>query len=167
MLARKHSHWSCLISPCDGRCAHPAAGRFTMHRCMRLAVGWLLISAITGGDARAQWGFDGWGWGGWGMVGSPESAALQGAGFFAMGAGVYNLNAEQRTGMAARTVMRWNDYGAQIPHEPARLYEARRDARLARTRSLYDARQQQLRDNPSRSDVENGNALNVAVEDLS
>src|SRR5262249_1824824 len=61
----------------------------------------------------------------------------------------------------------WNDYGAQSTHEPPRLYEARRDARLARTRSLYDARQQQLRDNPSRSDVENGNALNVAVEDLS
>src|SRR5262249_7118676 len=61
----------------------------------------------------------------------------------------------------------WNDCVAQITHESARLYEARRDARLARTRSLYDARQQQLRDNPSRSDVENGNALNVAVEDLS
>ena len=46
-----------------------------MHRCMRFAAGWLLISAITGGEARAQWGFDGWGWGGWGMVASPESAA--------------------------------------------------------------------------------------------
>src|SRR5262249_37082286 len=82
-------------------------------------------------------------------------------------AGMYNLNTAQANAIDAQTAMKWNDYVAQITHESARLYEARRDARLARTRSLYDARQQQLRDNPGRSDVENGNALNVAVEDLS
>src|SRR5262249_9947364 len=167
MLARKHSHKFCPISPCDGRCSHPAAGRFTMHRCMRLAAGWLLISAITGGNARAQWGFDGWGWGGWGMVASPESAALQGAGFFAMGAGMYNLNTAQANAIDAQTAMKWNDYVAQITHESARIYAERRDQRLARNRALYDARQQQLRDNPGRREIENGDALNVAVEDLS
>jgi hypothetical protein len=134
---------------------------------MRLAVGGLLISAILGGDTRAQWGFDGWGWGGWGMVASPESAALQGAGQFAMGAGMYNLNTAQANNIDAQTAIKWNDYVAQIAHESARINAARTDARLARTRAAYDARQQELRENPSRRDIENGNALNVAVEDLS
>jgi hypothetical protein len=101
------------------------------------------------------------------MVASPESAALQGAGFYAMGAGMYNLNTAQANAIDAQTAMKWNDYVAQIAHESARIYAERRDQRLARNRALYDARQQQLRDNPGRVDVENGNALNVAVEDLS
>lgn len=140
-----------------------------MLRCMRLAVGLILISSLAGGDARAQWGweFGGWGWGGWGGVASPESAELHSAGFFAMGAGIYNLNTAQANAIDAQTAMKWNDYVAQITHESARLYAERRDQRLARNRALYNARQQQLRDNPGRVDVENGNALNVAVEDLS
>lgn len=140
-----------------------------MLRSMRLLVGFILISSVAGRDARAQWGWDfgGWGWGGWGMVASPESAALHGAGYFAMGAGMYNLNTAQANAIDVQTAMKWNDYMAQITHESARLAAARRDQRLARNRALYDARQQQLRDNPGRVDVENGNALNVAVEDLS
>jgi hypothetical protein len=84
-----------------------------------------------------------------------------------MGAGMYNLNTAQANYIDAQTAMKWNDYVAQITHESARIQAARTDARLARTRALYDARQQELRDNPSRRDIENGNALNVAVEDLS
>jgi hypothetical protein len=140
-----------------------------MLRCMRLAVGLMLISSVFGRQAHAQWGWDfgGWGWGGWGGVASPESAELHGAGFFAMGAGIYNLHTAQANAIDAQTAMMWNDYTAQIAHESARIYAARRDQRLARNRALYDARQQQLRDNPGRVDIENGNALNVAVEDLS
>src|SRR5262249_36814328 len=67
----------------------------------------------------------------------------------------------------AQTAMKWNDYVAQITHESARIAAARRDQQLARNRALYDARQQQLRDNPGRREIENGDALNVAVEDLS
>jgi hypothetical protein len=134
-----------------------------------MAVGLILISSVAGRDARAQWGweFGGWGWGGWGGVASPESAELHGAGYFAMGAGIYNLNTAKADYINAQTAMKWNDYVAQIAHESARIYAERRDQRLARNRALYDARQQQLRDNPGRVDVENGNALNVAVEDLS
>src|SRR5262249_49447839 len=140
-----------------------------MLRCFRLAVGLLLISSMTGRDARAQWGweFGGWGWGGWGGVASPESAELHGAGFYLMGAGMYNLNTAQAENINAQTAMKWNDYVAQITHESARLAATRRDQQLARNRALYDARQQQLRDNPGRREIENGDALNVAVEDLS
>ena len=140
-----------------------------MSRCIRLTVGLILISSMTGREARAQWGWGcgGWGWGGWGGVATPESAELQGAGFFAMGAGIYNLNTAQANAIDTETAMKWNDYVAQITHESARLYAGRRDQRLARNRTFYDARQRQLRENPGRREIESGDALNVAVEDLS
>jgi hypothetical protein len=84
-----------------------------------------------------------------------------------MGAGMFNLNTAQANNIDAQTAMKWNDYVAQITHESARLSAARVDRRLTRNRALYDARQQQLRDNPGRREIENGDALNVAVEDLS
>ncbi len=140
-----------------------------MLRCIRFALGLLLIASATGREARAQWGweFGGWGWGGWGGVASPESAELHGAGFYLMGAGQYNLNTAEADSINAQTAMKWNDYVAQITHESGRIHAARRDERLARTRALYDTRQQQLRENPGRREIENGDALNVAVEDLS
>jgi hypothetical protein len=138
-------------------------------RCMRLVIGLILISSVAGRDARAQWGWEygGWGWEGWGGVATPESAELHSAGIFAMGAGIYNLNTAKADKINAQTAIKWNDYVAQVTHESARIYAERRDQRLARNRALYDARQQRLRDNPGRVDVENGNALNLAVSDLS
>src|SRR5262249_50509188 len=61
----------------------------------------------------------------------------------------------------------WNDYVAQVTRESARLHAARIDQQLARNRSLYDARQKQLRDNPTQRDIDTGDALNAAVADLS
>ena len=84
-----------------------------------------------------------------------------------MGAGMYNLNTAQADSINAQTAMKWNDYVAQITHESARIHAARRDERLARNPALYDAHQQRLRENPGRLEIENGDALNVAVEDLS
>jgi hypothetical protein len=137
-----------------------------MLRCVRVALGLVLIVSMTGREAHAQWGFDGWGWMGWGAA-TPESAALQGAGQFAMGAGIYNLQTAQAESINADTAMRFNDYVADVTRESARIHAARRDQRLAKNRSLYNARQQQLRDNPSQRDVELGDALNAAVADLS
>jgi hypothetical protein len=126
----------------------------------------VLLFAATGRDARAQWGFDGWGWWGWGGE-TPEGAELRGAGQVAMGAGIYNLKTAMAESIDADTAMRFNDYVAQVTRESARIHAARMDQRLARNRSLYAARQKELRDNPSRRDVENGDALNAAVADLS
>jgi hypothetical protein len=67
----------------------------------------------------------------------------------------------------ADTAMKFNDYVAQVTRESARLHAARIDQRVARNRSLYDARQKQLRDNPTRRDIDTGDALNAAVADLS
>jgi hypothetical protein len=139
-----------------------------MRRCLPIAVGLGLILSITGRDARAQWGYGGWGWGGWAPgAATPASAALQGAGAFAMGAGVYNLDTAQARSINANTAMKYNDYVAQVTHESARLHAARVHQEFLKNQALYDAHQQRLRDNPGKVEIENGDALNVAVTDLS
>jgi hypothetical protein len=121
---------------------------------------------MTGRDARAQWGYGGWGWGGWGAT-TVGSAARQSAGYYAMGAGVYNLDTAQARSINADTAMRYNDYVAQVTHESARLHAARVHQEFLKDQGLYDAHQQRLRDNPGNVEIENGDALNVAVADLS
>jgi hypothetical protein len=126
-----------------------------------------MILSISGRDARAQWGFDGWGWGGWGWgVGTAESTELQGAGFYLMGAGMYNLNTAQANAIDAQTAMKWNDYVAQITHESARIHAMRVNSEFRKNQALYDARQRQLRENPGRVEIEDGSALNAALDDL-
>ncbi len=136
-----------------------------MLRCTKMAMGLIVILSMMDTEARAQWGFGGWGFDGWG-VGTPEGAALHGAADFAMGAGMYNLKTAQAMSIDADTAMRFNDYVAQITREEARTYWERVNQRGARNRELHDARQKQLRDSPTRRDIEMGDALNAAVADL-
>jgi hypothetical protein len=139
-----------------------------MLRCIRIAVGLGLLLSINGRDARAQWGYGGWGWGGWGPgAATPGSAALQGAGYYAMGAGVYNLDTAQARSINADTAMRYNNYVARVTRESARLHAARVHQEFLKDQSLYDAHKQRLRDNPGNVEIENGDALNLAVADLS
>ena len=139
-----------------------------MLRYTRYVLGLVLVASITGGEARAQRGFGGWGWCGWeGGVATPESAALEGAGSYAMGAGMYNLDTAQARSINADTAMRFNEYTAAVSDESARVYAARNNQQYARNRSAYEARRQQLRTNPERRDIESGEALNLAAEDLS
>jgi hypothetical protein len=137
-------------------------------RYSRWFMGFVVFASITGSDARAQWGYGGWGWGGWGGgVATPESAALEGAASYAMGAGMYNLNTAQARSINADTAMRFNEYTAAVSNESARVYAARNNQQYAKNRSAYEARRQQLRSEPTQRDVESGEALNLAVEDLS
>jgi hypothetical protein len=132
---------------------------------MLLALSVILL--MSGREARAQWGYGygGWGWGGWGAA-TPESAALQGAGQFAMGAGMYNLNTAQANNINAQTAMQWNDYVAQITHESARLHAMRVHSEFQKNQALYDAHQRRLRESPGKFEIENGDALNAALDDL-
>ena len=139
-----------------------------MTRYTRCVLGLVLVASMTSGEARAQWGYGGWGWCGWGGgVATPESAALEGAGSYAMGAGMYNLDTAQARSINADTAMRFNEYTAAVADESARVYAARNNQQYARNRSAYEARRQQLRTNPEKRDIESGDALNLAVEDLS
>jgi hypothetical protein len=137
-----------------------------MLRYLRLAVGLVLIVSLTGRDARAQWGYGGWGYGGWGAQ-TPGGAALQGAGQYAMGAGMYNLDTAKARSINTDTAIRWNQYVFESTMEAAQRHAARTNAAIAKNQSLYNQLQQQLRDNPDRRQIENGDALNAAVSDLS
>ncbi len=125
-----------------------------------------LVLSTAGHEARAQyWNYGGWGWGGWGAA-TPASAALQGAGYYAMGAGMYNLDTAQARNINAQTAMQWNDYVAQITHESARIHAMRVHNEFQRNQALYDAHQRNLRENPGKVEIENGDALNAALDDL-
>jgi hypothetical protein len=138
-----------------------------MIRRMSMFLGLCLIVSMSGREARAQWGygFGGWGWGGWGAA-SPESAALQGAGYYAMGAGMYNLDTAQAMAINAQTAMQWNDYVAQVTHESARIHAMRVHNEFQKNQKLYDEWKERLRNSPGRVEIEDGSALNIALDDL-
>lgn len=137
-----------------------------MNRHVGMILGLCLILTTSVREARAQyWNYGGWGWGGWGAA-TPQSAALQGAANYAMGAGMYNLNTAQARNINAQTAMMWNDYVAQITQENARIHAMRVHNEFAKNQSLYDAHQKRLRENPGKFEVENGDALNAALDDL-
>jgi hypothetical protein len=130
-----------------------------------MLLGLCLIVSMTGREASAQWGYGGWGWGGWGAA-TPESAALQGAGYYAMGAGMYNLNTAQANQINAQTASMWNDYVAQVTHESARIHAMRVHNEFQKNQKLYDQWKDRLRTSPGKVEIEDGSALNIALDDL-
>ena len=136
-----------------------------MLRCLRLSVGVILFLSLASRDACAQWGYGGWGWGGWGAH-SAVGDARAGAGMYAAGAGMYNLDTAQARSINADTVMKFNDYVAQAALESAYMYNARKDAQIRHNKAMYNSRQEKIRENPDRIDIEKGDALNAAVNDL-
>jgi hypothetical protein len=139
-----------------------------MLRFLKVAAGLWLACALTSHPARAQvaWSYGGWGWGGWGGQ-TPDSAYLNGLGRYAVGAGIYNYDTALANQINAQTATQLNDYIAQITHESAFIHHARVHQEFLRDKSLYDRHIQSLRDNPTPQQIENGDALNQAVRDLS
>jgi len=137
-----------------------------MLRFLKVAAGLLLACALTSHPARAQWCYGGWGWGGWGSQ-TPQSAYLNGLGKYAVGAGIYNYDTALANQLNAQTATQLNDYMAQIAHESAFIHHARTHQEFLRDKTLYDRHIQSLRDNPTPQQIENGDALNQAVRDLS
>ncbi len=85
---------------------------------------------------------------------------------YAMGAGVYNLDSAQARSINADTVMKFNDYVASSALESMYMYNSRKAANIQHNKAMYNERQQKIRDNPDRIDIEKGDALNAAVDDL-
>ena len=143
-----------------------------MHRRSRLAFGIVLLLAALSGQARAQWGYGyypygygGYGWGGWG--GTAQGDIARGLGYFNMGAGVYNVDTAIARSINLDTVIRWNQYVYLSQQEATREYFARRNAALAKDRNAYDALSKRIQENPTAHDIENGDALNAALDQLS
>ena len=135
-----------------------------MLRCIRFTLGLVLILSVSAGSVHAQ----GWGWGGWGGWGqTPEGAYAQGMGYYAQGLGSYNLNTAQARSINTDTFIRWNQYLYEAHLEATRRHTALVNADATKTKAAYNEYRKNLQDHPSPREVENGDALNAALDQLS
>lgn len=142
-----------------------------MRRCYKLL---LSAAAITlcAAPARAQFypgGFGPWGWDAWGHMGGSTVGGdiARGLGSFMAGAGVYEQQNAIATSINADTIMRWNQYIYMSQMEANRVNAVRDAARTKKSKKAYEDLQKRIRENPEKSDIESGSALNAIVEDLS
>ena len=123
------------------------------------------------GDARAQWGYPGgyggYGWGGWGGGGGTVQGSIaRGLGAYAAGAGYYNQQTAVANSINTDTVMRWNQYLYLSQMETNRRYHARLAERQLGNVNAHAEISKRLRDSPGASDIHNGDALNVALDEI-
>jgi len=119
------------------------------------------------GDTRAQYypgGYGGYGFGGWG--GTVQGSIASGLGYYAQGAGVYNLDTAQAASIDTDTVMRWNQFMFTSQLEANQREYARLAAVQKRDSASGTALYQRFRDNPTTGDIEHGDALNVILDQL-
>ena len=134
-----------------------------MFRLIRIALGLSLLLLISPGSVRAQ----GWGWemwGGWSQT--PEGALAQGMGHYYTGAGIFNEKTAIADSINLDTLIRWNDYMHQASLEAARRTVERRRENSANNRAQNNAILARIRDNPTARDIEMGDAINAAVDQL-
>ena len=135
-----------------------------MPRRFRFALGLVVILLFSAGTARAL----DWGWGGWGnWVDTPEGSLASGLGQYYTGAGIYNKMTAIGDSINADTMMRWNEYMYEASLEATRRTVARRRGNSERIRTARREILKNLQENPTASDIENGNALNAALTQLS
>ncbi len=84
-----------------------------------------------------------------------------------MGAGVYNYDTALANNINAQTAIMMNNAWAQAQREDNIMHEKRVQYDAQKVKTLYNQRQQELRDRPGKREIENGDALNLAVQDLS
>lgn len=141
-----------------------------MNRLSRLTISLVFaLSAVQGGMARAQWGFPGgfgaFCWGGWG-AGTAEGDIARGMGLYAQGLGFYEKQTAEARSIDTDTVMRWNNFIHESQMNSNRLREQRQVNARERNTRLTDERQKRLRDNPEPRDIERGDALNAALDEI-
>lgn len=140
-----------------------------MLRRFQLALALTVVLAASVGQAQAQigyyGGYGGYGWGGWGGE-TPQGSIARGLGFYNIGAGIYNKETAIADSINADTVMRWNQYvwlGQQEANKREYIRRARREQRDAAT---GDAIYKRLLESPSATDISNGDALNVILDQV-
>jgi hypothetical protein len=135
-----------------------------MLRWMRIPLGLVLILSLSGSAARAQ----GWGWGGWGGWGeTPQGSIARGYGALAEGVGYGNLANAQARSINEDTWQRWNQYLYLSNEEANRKYIAKKNFDSAKNKDSYDKIIKRLQESPTARDVDDGDALNAALDQLS
>jgi hypothetical protein len=137
-----------------------------MLRWTRIPLGLVLILSVTGGTAHAQYG---WGWGGWGGWGgeTPQGSIARGLGALYSGAGMYNEQTAIARSINEDTWQRWNQYLYLSNEEATRKYLAKKNYDIQNNKNAYNSIVKRLQDNPTAKDVDDGDALNAALDQLS
>ena len=138
-----------------------------MFRGTRLMLLVLAFASTSGGVARSQYyypngyGSGGYGFGGW--TGSVEGSVLRGMGAYAEGEGVYNYDTAKADAINTDSAVRLNQYLYNSDLEARRRYRTHQQAKLKMDRAKYDAYQNRIRSNPTKEDIDSGQALNVLL----
>jgi hypothetical protein len=136
-----------------------------MVRWIRIPLGLAFFLSVTGGIARAQYG---WGWGGWGGWGeTPQGSIARGLGALYAGAGMYNEQTAIAASINEDTWQRWNQYLYLSNEEATRKYIAKKYYDIAKNKEGYNAIIKRLQESPTSRDVWDGDALNAALDQLS
>ncbi|HWE40246.1 MAG TPA: hypothetical protein VG406_27085, partial [Isosphaeraceae bacterium] len=141
---------------------------------LRTPMTWAAAAAMllaTGAVSHAQYhypaGYGGYGWGGWGGGGGTIAGnAARGMGVFAAGAGTYNVNTAQARSINANTAMQWNEYIYQSTLEAGKINREKQAQRRNLINETADTTYKRLRNNPTEADIMDGNALNVALDEI-
>lgn len=143
-----------------------------MNRTILVALSFISALSICSADAKAQWGYGsygrgygGYGWGGWSSTVGGDMA--RGLGALYSGAGIYNQETAAATSINADTVMRLNEYLYESQLISTRRYHRLLNARVAKDNAAYEAHLKRLREAPNEREVQNGDALNTALDQLS
>ena len=136
-----------------------------MLRWIRIPLGLVLILSVSGGTAHAQYG---WGWGGWGGWGeTPQGSIARGLGALYAGAGYGAEMTAVARSINEDTWQRWNQYLYESNREATRLYLAKKNFDIQNNKNAYNSIMKRLQDNPTARDVDDGDALNAALDQLS
>ncbi len=98
-----------------------------------------------------------------------EAAILQGQGAFLRGAGSFNLNTANADSIDTDTLIRWKQDLRRIDAERRVLREQNEIAKkekLANVKIRIATRERELRIHPTAADIQNGQALNALLYDL-
>lgn len=119
--------------------------------------------------AAAQYGYTypgGYGgWGGWGAS-TPFGDAARGMGMFAAGVGQYNVNTAQAAAINSQTIMQFNEYLWESQQVRNQRYYRQQQQKRKQINMSNDQIYARLRDNPDTADINSGDALNVALSEI-
>ncbi len=119
--------------------------------------------------AEAQWGY-GWGsYGGYAGGGGGQTVQgdmARGMGVLAAGAGQYNQQTAVARSINADTAMRWNQYVYQSQLEANRRYQQKMARKRYGNEVAREKIADRLRNDPEPRDIDSGDALNVAYDEI-
>lgn len=128
-----------------------------------------LTILVSGATARGQGyyyppGYGGWY--GWGGGDTAFGANARGMGIFAAGLGAYNLDTAQAHAISADANMRLNEYLWQSQQIRNKRYYEQLAARRERNTQTTEETYKRIRENPEPRDIQRGDALNAALDEI-